>query len=247
MKLVTHTYSGRSRYQLYGSNDTRHAYPLGKGWNSWRKHRSTAPPQRPCCQPCETCPTAPKPPPPPAGAGSDYMTDATLVAESTDGVKFTRPKLNQVEYGGMRAGNVLQLNESYGLDAPPYPEIPVADGNRNVMRDEAADPSCRYKMVGNWQRNDSIVPGTDKCVPGFGCTKHGQPADSWKGYHYGTACSADGLHWHGYDDVTMQVYARADTLNNVVPTPPQIFLSSVLPDHQTLLVPRCTTRTRGST
>ena len=42
------------------------------------------------------------------------------------------------------------------------------------------------------------------------------PSDSWKGYHYGTACSRDGIHWHGYDDITMQVYARADTLNNVV-------------------------------
>ena len=186
-------------YQIYGSNGTRHAYPLGKGWNSWRKHGSTAPPARPCCQPCATCRTTPSPPPSPTGPGSDWPVDATLVAESTDGVHFTRPKLNQVTYGDISAGNVLQMNESRGLDAPPYPEIPIADGNRNVMRDDAvADPACRYKMVGNWQRNDSIIPGTDKCAAGFGCTKPGQPADSWKGYHYGTACSPDGIHWHGY-------------------------------------------------
>jgi hypothetical protein len=204
-------------YQLYDSTGTRHAYPLGKGWNSWRKHGSTAPPTRPCCQPCATCPTTPSPPPSPTGSGSDWPVDATFVAESTDGVNFTRPNLNQVTYGGISAGNVLQMNESRGLDALPYAEIPIADGNRNVMRDDAVtDPACRYKMVGNWQRNDSIIPGTDKCEAGFGCTKPGRPADSWKGYHYGTACSPDGIHWHGYDDITMQVYARADTLNNVV-------------------------------
>ena len=120
-------------YQLYNNNATRHAYPLGKGWNSWRKDGSTAPPKRQCCQPCETCPTTPKTPPPPTGPGSDWPVDATLVAESLDGVTFTRPKLDQVRYGGMAATNVVQMNESYGLDARPYGEIPIADGNRNVF------------------------------------------------------------------------------------------------------------------
>ena len=71
-------------------------------------------------------------------------------------------------------------------------------------------------MVGNFQRNDTVIPGTNSCKTGFGCSPPGKKADSWKGYLYGTMCSPDGIHWHGYDDITMQLYARADTLNNVV-------------------------------
>ena len=38
-------------------------------------------------------------------------------------------------------------------------------------------------------------------------------------YHYGSAASADGVHWHSYSDMSMQIDARADTLNNVVYDP----------------------------
>ena len=39
---------------------------------------------------------------------------------------------------------------------------------------------------------------------------------SLQNYHYGSAASADGVHWHSYSDMSMQIDARADTLNNVI-------------------------------
>lgn len=72
-------------------------------------------------------------------------------------------------------------------------------------------------MVGNFQRNDSIIPTSNSGVEGFDAAGYAPFENkSWKNYHYGTASSADGIHWHSYSDVSMEVYARADTANNVV-------------------------------
>ena len=39
------------------------------------------------------------------------------------------------------------------------------------------------------------------------------------GYHFGTAASADGKHWHSFTDISKQLQARADTSNNAVYDP----------------------------
>ena len=61
-------------------------------------------------------------------------------------------------------------------------------------------------MVGNFQRNDSIIPTSNSGVAGFDAAGYAPFENkSWKNYHYGTASSADGVQWHSYSDVSMQV------------------------------------------
>ena len=82
------------------------------------------------------------------------------------------------------------------------------------------DPSRRYKMVGNFQRNDNLIPPSTSTVPGFSAGSYAPWANfSWQNYHYGTVASADGRHWHSYTDISMQIDVRADTLNNVIYDP----------------------------
>ena len=118
--------------------------------------------------------------------------------------------LSQVEYAGVSAFNVLALNESVGPDVAPFNVLQMADGNKGVYRDPYdPDPARRYKLVGNFQRNDSIIPTSTSSAPGF--NSEGYPPfvnQSWKNYHFGSASSPDGVTWHSYHDMSMQVKHR---------------------------------------
>lgn len=118
--------------------------------------------------------------------------DATLRAESVDGVTWTKPPLHTLSYNGTSENNALQLNvtTSHGVDA-----------NRAIYRDPfEQDASRRYKMVGNFFSDDA----------------HSGPLAQWPGYHFLTASSGDTVHWHDLSDISSQLQARADTDNNVV-------------------------------
>ena len=73
-----------------------------------------------------------------------------FVAESQDGIAFSSARVDEVQYGGQHAFNVLQFNESAGVDKAPYFVQRQSDGNKLVTRDPFdPDPSRRYKIVGS--------------------------------------------------------------------------------------------------
>lgn len=151
------------------------------------------------------------------GAGNSPPLQGVFLSESYDGISFSSANLNQMDYGGMSAFNVIQLNESAGTAPPPFGVQQMSDTNKQPYFDPwDPDPSRRFKMVGNFQRNDSLIPPSTSTVPGFSWP--GQNF-SWQNYHYGTISSADGRHWHSYNDISMSIDVRADTLNNVVYDP----------------------------
>ena len=86
-----------------------------------------------------------------------------FVAESQDGIAFSSARVDEVEYGGQHAFNVLQFNESAGVDKAPYFVQRQSDGNKLVTRDPFdPDPSRRYKIVGSERAPSDLCPR-------FGC------------------------------------------------------------------------------
>ena len=84
------------------------------------------------------------------------------MAESQDGIAFSSARVDEVQYGGQHAFNVLEFNESAGVDKAPYFVQRQSDGNKLVTRDPFdPDPSRRYKIVGS-ERAPSFCPR-------FGC------------------------------------------------------------------------------
>ena len=127
-----------------------------------------------------------------------------FVAESQDGIAFSSARVDEVEYGGQHAFNVLQFNESAGVDKAPYFVQRQSDGNKLVTRDPFdPDPSRRYKIVGSerapsalsavcllfdaallltdFQLNDDIIPTSNSGVAGFDAAGFAPFANmSWK-------------------------------------------------------------------
>ena len=126
------------------------------------------------------------------------------MAESQDGIAFSSARVDEVEYGGQHAFNVLQFNESAGVDKAPYFVQRQSDGNKLVTRDPFdPDPSRRYKIVGSerapsalstvcllfdaallltdFQLNDDVIPTSNSGVAGFDAAGFAPFANmSWK-------------------------------------------------------------------
>ncbi len=101
-----------------------------------------------------------------SAGGSDHSADqVTCVAESTDGIHFTRPKLGLIEAGGTKDNNVIWR----GVESHNF--APFLDAN------PAAKPDERYKALGGIKQ-----PGKNWAT---GETPGGLYAFA----------SADGLHW----------------------------------------------------
>ena len=82
-----------------------------------------------------------------------------FVAESQDGIAFSSARVDEVQYGGQHAFNVLQFNESAGVDKAPYFVQRQSDGNKLVTRDPFdPDPSRRYKIVGSERALSDLCP-----------------------------------------------------------------------------------------
>ena len=82
------------------------------------------------------------------------------MAESQDGIAFSSARVDEVQYGGQHPFNVLQFNESAGVDKAPYFVQRQSDGNKLVTRDPFdPDPSRRYKIVGSERAAVTCVHG----------------------------------------------------------------------------------------
>ena len=84
---------------------------------------------------------------------------------------YDQPRL---DYGGLSAFNVLQLNESAGTAPPPFYVQQSSDTNKQPYYDPFdPDPRRRFKMVGNFQRDDNMIPPSTSDVPGFTAGSYG--------------------------------------------------------------------------
>lgn len=116
--------------------------------------------------------------------GSDHSdAQVTCVAESRDGVHFTRPKLGQIEVNGDKANNIVWR----GVESHNF--APFLDRNPAVKPDERYKALAGLKQPGkNWHQ---------------GATPGGLYAFA----------SPDGLHWRKLRDVPVLTQGAFDSLN----------------------------------
>ena len=101
-------------------------------------------------------------------------------AESDDGISWTKPELGQVEFGGNRSNNALQLTDETIL------------GVAVIRDDEDPDPQRHYKMVYNPRQERGKV-----------ADRYGRPRSTLR-----TATSADGISWMPSGDYALDVFAE---------------------------------------
>ncbi len=119
-----------------------------------------------------------------SSGGSDHSIDqVTCVAESTDGIHFTRPKLGLIEAGGTKENNVIWRGvESHNFS-------PFLDANPN------AKPEERYKALGGVKQ-----PG-----------KNWHQGETPGGLY--AFASADGVHWKKMKDTPVITKGAFDSQN----------------------------------
>jgi len=79
-------------------------------------------------------------------AAKDGLEESTCVAESEDGIHWTRPKLGLVEFQGSRDNNIV-----LALDDLSHNFSPVLDTN------PAAPPEQRFKALGGWMKTGLVA------------------------------------------------------------------------------------------
>ena len=119
-----------------------------------------------------------------SSGGSDHSdAQVTCVAESTDGIHFTRPKLGLIEAGGTKDNNVIWRGvESHNFS-------PFLDAN------PAAKPGERYKALGGVKQ-----PG-----------KNWHQGETPGGLY--AFASADGIHWSKVKDTPVITKGAFDSQN----------------------------------
>ena len=119
-----------------------------------------------------------------SSGGSDHSdAQVTCVAESTDGIHFTRPKLGLIEAGGTKDNNVIWRGvESHNFS-------PFLDAN------PAAKPGERYKALGGVKQ-----PG-----------KNWHQGETPGGLY--AFASADGIHWSKMKDTPVITKGAFDSQN----------------------------------
>jgi hypothetical protein len=119
-----------------------------------------------------------------SSGGSDHSdAQVTCVAESTDGIHFTRPKLGLIEAGGTKDNNVIWRGvESHNFS-------PFLDANPNTKPDE------RYKALGGVKQ-----PG-----------KNWHQGETPGGLY--AFASADGIHWKKMKDTPVITKGAFDSQN----------------------------------
>lgn len=116
--------------------------------------------------------------------GSDHSIDqVTCVAESKDGIHFTRPNLGLIEVKGTKANNVVWK----GVESHNF--APFLDRNPNARPDE------RYKALGGVKQ------------PGRNWHQGETPGGLY------AFASADGLHWRKLRDQPVMTQGAFDSLN----------------------------------
>ena len=119
-----------------------------------------------------------------SSGGSDHSDDqVTCVAESTDGIHFTRPALGLIEAGGTKENNVVWRG--------------VESHNFAVFRDTnpASKPDEKFKALGGIKQ------------PGKNWTEGQTPGGLY------AFASADGLHWHKMQQGTVMTKGAFDSQN----------------------------------
>ena len=119
-----------------------------------------------------------------SSGGSDHSdAQVTCVAESTDGIHFTRPKLGVVEASGTKENNVIWRG--------------VESHNFAIFRDTnpATKPDEKFKALGGIKQ------------PGKNWTQGETPGGLY------AFASADGLHWHKMQDGTVMTKGAFDSQN----------------------------------
>jgi hypothetical protein len=119
-----------------------------------------------------------------SSGGSDHSdAQVTCVAESTDGIRFTRPKLGLIEAGGTKDNNVIWRGvESHNFS-------PFLDAN------PATKPDERYKALGGVK-----MPG-----------KNWHQGETPGGLY--SFASADGIHWKKMKDTPVITKGAFDSQN----------------------------------
>lgn len=116
--------------------------------------------------------------------GSDHSIDqVTCVAESKDGIHFTRPNLGLIEVKGSKANNVVWK----GVESHNF--APFLDRNPNARPDE------RYKALGGVKQ------------PGRNWHQGETPGGLY------AFASADGIHWRKLRDLPVMTQGAFDSLN----------------------------------
>ena len=119
-----------------------------------------------------------------SSGGSDHSDDqVTCMAESEDGIHFTRPNLGLIEAGGTKENNVIWR----GVESHNF--APFLDANPNVKPDE------RYKALGGVKQ-----PG-----------KNWHQGETPGGLY--AFASADGIHWRKLKDEPVITKGAFDSQN----------------------------------
>lgn len=77
-----------------------------------------------------------------SASSRDGFSEVTCVAESTDGRKWTKPKLKLIEVDGTKENNVVLAENPFSHNFSPF-----LDSNRNASADQ------KYKAVGGYQNS----------------------------------------------------------------------------------------------
>ncbi len=134
------------------------------------------------------------------GATGDDGVSRLCCAVSADGVRWERPDIGLVAYGG-RTTNIAGIDYSDG----PNQGI-VFSHHGSVFRDPVDRPERRYKMIFGAGQYAFV-----SMSPGGARFRYETPPDHWRYPGVAGAYSADGLRWTIYDRQIMPWYT--DTAN----------------------------------
>ena len=112
-------------------------------------------------------------------------------AESTDGIRWTKPVLNLVAFRGSKANNILlngelASNQTGGL-------LTNFDGYTVVRDDREQNPLRRYKMIAHWE---SVHCWDNHAISGSLGRDKGRIDAYWKARGEYVTFSPDGLRWN---------------------------------------------------
>jgi hypothetical protein len=131
--------------------------------------------------------------------GDDSHHDLLCYAESTDGVNWTKPELNLVEFRGSRKNNIV-------LDGSQQPHYKTMHGT-NVWLDPSAPAEQRFRLAFMAFPPDAALEKFQAERP-WACSQFGKRKHSVIQF----ASSPDGFHWTFDDRIAMQHMSDTQTI-----------------------------------
>lgn len=122
--------------------------------------------------------------------GRDVESMLGRYAESTDGIRWTRPNLNRIEFRGSRSNNILLTGERAAQQTGGL--LTNFDGYTVLRDDREPDPRRRYKMVAHWE---SVHCWDNHAISGSLGRSQDRIDAYWKARGEYITYSPDGLRW----------------------------------------------------